>query len=273
MTGTGLRMGEVWDRTVDVLRGRAGILAGIALLTLILPGVVGGALGTIVPVAQPSLLVSLVRLVVLVSLILGMLAITAVASDPAVDRALALRIATRRLLPALGLLVLLVIVAVLLFIPAGALLALAGATISPAGSVDMTRAAPGYAALAGLSVLAAAVLGLWFSARIVPLFAIVVNERRGVRALRRSLALTRGATLKLIGVLILYFLVVTVAMLAATSVVGVAAGLALDEGPARFVGGLAGTLVSAGATVVQSVFYARFYVAAVEREQRMAPLA
>ncbi|WP_037488919.1 hypothetical protein [Sphingomonas phyllosphaerae] len=272
-----IRIGDVWDRTVDVLRGRAGILASIALMTLVLPGVVAGALGTIVPLPVPaSLAVPLIRLGVLVLLVLGVLAITAVASDPAVDRAQALRIGGQRLPPALGVLLALVIAAVVLFIPAGVLLALSGATMTAGGTFDMTRAVPGYTAGAGLYVLVAALLGLWLSARIVPLFGIVVNERRGIGALRRSLALTKGATLKLIGVLILYFIITTVAMLAATSVVGVIARLALGgdaPGSVRFVVSLASTLISAGATVLQSVFYARFYVAAVEREQRMAPLA
>lgn len=272
-----IRIGDVWDRTVDVLRGRAAILASIALMTLVVPGIVAGALGTIVPLPAPLLLVvPLIRLAVLVLLILGVLAMTAVASDPAVDRAQALRIGGQRLLPALGVLVVLVLAAILLFVPAAALLKLSGATMTAGGTLDMTHAAPGYTAGAGLSVLLAAVLGLWFSARIVPLFGIVVNERRGLRALRRSLTLTRGSTLKLIGVLILYFIITTVAMLAATSVIGVIARLILGgdaAGGVRFVVAVASTLISAGATAVQSVFYARFYVAAVEREQRMAPLA
>ncbi|MEG8038229.1 hypothetical protein QP166_02310 [Sphingomonas sp. LR60] len=272
-----VRIGDVWDRTVDVLRGRTAILTSIALVTLVLPGIVSGALGTIVPLPGPAALaVPLVRLAVLVLLILGVLAMTAVASDPAVDRAQALRIGGQRLLPALGVLVALVLAAIALFVPAGALLAISGATMGMAGTPDMSHAAPGYVIGAGLSVLLAIVLGLWLSARIVPLFGIVVNERRGFSALRRSLDLTKGSTLKLIGVLILYFIITTVAMLAATSVVGVIARLALGgdaPGGVAFVVAVVRALISAGATMVQSVFYARFYVAAVEREQRMAPLA
>lgn len=272
-----VRIGDVWDRTVDVLRGRAGILTGIVLLTLVLPGIVAGALGTIVPVSDPFVVaVPLIRFGALVLLVLGVLAMTAVASDPAVDRAQGLRIAGRRLLPALGVLTALVLAAIALFIPAAALFRLSGATLSGAGTPDMSHAVPGYAAGAGLLVLLAGLFGLWLSARIVPLFGIVVNERRGFGALRRSLTLTKGSTLKLIGVLILYFIVTTVVMLAATSVVGVVARLALGSdapGGVAFVVAVVRTLISAGATMVQSVFYARFYVAAVEGEQRMAPLA
>ncbi|WP_159754832.1 glycerophosphoryl diester phosphodiesterase membrane domain-containing protein [Sphingomonas sp. 8AM] len=272
-----VRIGDVWDRTVDVLRGRTAILTGIVLLTLVLPGIVVGALGTIVPVSDPFVAaVPLIRFATLVLLVLGVLAITAVASDPAVDRTQGLRIAGQRLLPALGVLTALVIAAIALFIPAGVLFRLSGATLSGAGTLDMSHAAPGYTAGAGLLVLLAALFGLWLSARIVPLFGIVVNERRGFGALRRSLTLTSGSTLKLIGVLILYFVLTTVAMLAATSVVGVIARLVLGgdaPGGVAFVVAVVRTLISAGATMVQSVFYARFYVAAIEREQRLAPLA
>lgn len=272
-----IRIGDVWDRTVDVLRGRAGILTSIALITLVLPGVVGAALGTVLPLGSAVAVAGpLIRLGVLVLLILGVLAMTAVASDPAVDRAQALRIAGERLLPALGVIVVLVLAAIVVFIPAGALLALSGATLSIGGKLDMSHAAPGYTAGVGLSVLLAVLLGLWFSARIVPLFGIVTNERRGLGALRRSLTLTKGSTLKLIGVLILYFIITTVAMLAATSVVGVVARLILGGdavGGVAFVVAVVSTLISAGATMLQSVFYARFYVAALERERRMAPLA
>jgi hypothetical protein len=272
-----VRIGDVWDQTVDVLRGRAGILAGIAFAALVGPGVIAAALGTIIPLAGGAMaLVPLVRLAVIVLMILAMLAVTAVASDPAVDRAQAFRIAGQRLLPALGLLVLLVVVAALLFVPAGVLLALSGARMNAAGTIDMSGAASGYSIAAAASVLLAVVLALWFSARIVPLFGIVVNERHGIGALRRSLALTRGATLRLIGVLILYFIVTSVAMFAGTMVVGVIARLALGAealGSVRFVVAVVSTLISAAATVLQSVFYARFYVTAQAQEQRMAPLS
>ncbi|KQN94266.1 hypothetical protein ASE95_05335 [Sphingomonas sp. Leaf231] len=265
-----VRISDVWDQTVDVLRGRAEILAGLATLTLILPGVLGAVIAGVAPP-----LTSLVRLATLILLIFGMLAVTAVASDPAVDRPQALRIAARRLLPALGALLVLVLAAALLFVPAGMLLALSGATMTAAGAIDVSQAARGYTAGAGLAVLLAAVLGLWFSARIVPLFGVVVNERRGFGALRRSMVLTRGATLRLIGVLILYFVVTSVTMLAATSVVGVVARLALGGdavASVKFVVAVVTTLISAGATVLQSVFYARFYVTAVTHDQPTASL-
>ncbi|MDR6789383.1 hypothetical protein J2Y58_002754 [Sphingomonas sp. BE138] len=272
-----VRISDVWDRTVDVLRGRAAILAGIAFLTMVLPAIAVGAVGNVVSVPTgASLLGSLIQLVVVALLVTGVLAMTAVASDPLVDRAQGFRIARQRLLPALGVSVALAIALLVVAVPIALFFVYSGAHLSAQGTVDMSQAAPGASVGIGLATIAGGVLAIWVTARIVPLFAVIVNERRGVGALRRSLALTRGATLRLIGVLILYFIVLAVVMLAVSSVVGVVARLVLGAeavGTVRFVLAVVSGLISAGATVVQTVFNARFYVAAVEREQRMAPLA
>lgn len=270
-----VRIGDIWDRTVDVLRGRAGILATIAALTIVLPAVVGTAVRLLVATRDPWLvLVPAVSLASVVLMILGVLAMTAVASDPAVDRAGAFRIAVQRLLPALGIVVALMVIAGVLLTPAVVLMALAGVSVNKAGGVVVPAVGTGLTAAAALAFLATVALGLWVSARIVPLFGIVVNERCGLGALRRSFALSRGATLRLIGVLLLYVVVAFVVALAATSVVGVVAGLTLgrESVVAALIIATVSAIVSALTTVVQSVFYARFYVAAVEREQRMAPL-
>ncbi|MGJ3627198.1 hypothetical protein AB5I41_10140 [Sphingomonas sp. MMS24-JH45] len=99
----------------------------------------------------------------------------------------------------------------------------------------------------------------------MPLFGVVVNERRGLGALGRSFALTRGAALRLIGVLILYGIVLVVVMSAATMVVGVVARLLLGADAAAtvaFIVAIVSALVTALGSVVQSVFYAQYYVAA-----------
>ncbi len=43
-------MGNVWDRTSEVLSGRGGMLAGIAALTLFLPGAINAAYVAYAPV-------------------------------------------------------------------------------------------------------------------------------------------------------------------------------------------------------------------------------
>jgi len=267
-----VRMGLVWDRTMDVLRGRGGILTRLAFLYLFAPGVVSAGVRSIAtPNSALALLAGLISLVSAVLLIIGVLAITAVASDPDVDTRRAQAIGVERLLPALAAVALIVVAVIALSIPIIVLIMQSGATLDPAtGRFDLSTASGGALNLAGLVTLALVVVGIWISVRLVPLFAVIVNERRGVGALGRSFRLTRGSVLRLIGVTILYAIVVLVALAAATSVIGLIARLLLGGDAAvavTFVVNIVSAAVTAVATVVQSVFYARFYVAARERDE------
>ncbi|MBW6532850.1 hypothetical protein KZ820_19065 [Sphingomonas sp. RRHST34] len=261
-----IRMATVWERTVDVLRGRAAILAGIAFVTLFLPTVSSAAVTSFVGDVQAARL--LASLVSAVLMLFGMLAITAVASDPRVDRGAAYRLAANRLPAAIGVTLVLVIALSLTFVPGTLALIAAGATVTATGMVEMQRAAAGPLALSAGLILVAAALLLWLGARLAPLFAVVVNERLGLGAIRRAFALTRGAAARLIGVLILYAVLVMVLSVAVRSVVGVVLRLLLDSDAAVLFGtSVALAIVSAGATVVQNAFYAQYYAAAREREE------
>src|SRR3546814_5010707 len=57
-------------------------------------------------------------------------------------------------------------------------------------------------------------------ARLLPLNSVVVAERRGVGAIRRAFGLTRGLALRIVGVVILFFVVWGVSAMAATTVLG-----------------------------------------------------
>lgn len=265
-----IRIGTIWDRTVDVLQGRGGILTTIAFLTLFLPAVASGAFRSFTDPGSAAMAAGLpIGLAVLVLMLLGMLAITAVASDPAVDRPHAFGIATRRLPATLGILLLLAVAGTLLVAPAGIALVMAGATFTPAGAMNVDRAAPGPLMLAGLLFFVFFLVALWLSVKLVPLFGVIVNERLGIRAVPRSFRLTRGSTLKLIGVLILYVVVCLVVASAANAVTGVVARLLLGaeaDATVAFLVAIVSAALTALATVVQTVFYAQFYVAAVARE-------
>ena len=262
-----ISMGTVWDRTKAAIAGRLNILLSLAVLFLFVPTVVQAVVDVMVnrPGEQSggsgilSLMVSILATV-------GTLAITAVATDPNVDRARAASLGTGRVLPALGIIILLSLAAVLIFLPGFALLLLSG--------FDMTRAQLGQAqgnlnlgmaAAGGLYFVVVSVLLFWATARFVPLLSIIVNERRGLGAIRRSFQLTRGSTLKLIGVLILFAIVCVVALFAATSVVGLISRLlAGPDQPGAVT--LAIAVVTASLTaffgVIQSVFAGQFYLAA-----------
>lgn len=277
MSGRQVRIGTVWDRTVDVLQGRAGMLAALAFGFMIAPTLIGNALTAFAPAGTAvQALAGLVNIAASLLLLAGLLAVTAVASDPAVDRRAAAAAGFRRLGPALGVLVVVILAAALVILPIAWLAVSSGATYNAvSGKVDVSRASGSGVALAGFLSIAAAIAGLWVSAKLVPLFGVVVNERRGMGALARSFALTRGATLRLIGVLILYFIVLAVVMRAATSVVGVVARLLLGAeagATVAFIVAIVSALLTALGSVVQSVFYAQFYVAARDAEG-VAPVA
>lgn len=263
---TTVRMGTVWDRTVDVLQGRTAILAGLAALYVLLPNAVSGLASAwaqsdmaLKPVA---VVISFINFALLVT---GVLAITAIATDPTVDRRRATGAALARFGAAIGVIVVVLLVVALVFVPAGVLLGMAGVRMTAAGQPDFARANGGLLALGSLYSLAALVLGLIVSAKLAPLLAVIVNERRGLGAVARAWQLTRGSTARLVGVILLYAVLLLVAMAAVSSVAGVIARLLLGADADVTVGaivGIASAVVTALATVVQTVFYAQFYVAA-----------
>lgn len=257
-------MGQVWDRTTDVLRGRAGILLPIAALSIFLPAVVNAALSNFVPVtsAATGLLSVLVSLAVVAATIWGTLAIVAVATDPATTRADAGAQATGRLLPAVGIFVALGIVLSLAFLPIVVALLRAGVDFTrPNPTISLARGTAGFISLYTLVLTA---FGFWLSARLMLLNPVIVNERAGLRSVTRSIELTRGLTWRMIGLLILFAVVVLVPTLAVQWVVFVVARLPLGESGiplARFLGSAAGAVVTTGFSVVAAVFQAQLYVA------------
>jgi hypothetical protein len=272
-----IKMGTVWDRTLDVIRGRMAILAGIALATVYVPGLLGPAYAAVTgQPADAGAVQGVIGIISAVLTMIGVLAMTAVATDPAVDGAQGVRLGAARLGPALANLIVLVIAFGVLFLPSIVALFTAGATVGVAGKVDVTGASGGLLMVSALLMIVALIVLLWFSARLVPLFAVIVNERRGLGAIPRSFALARGSALRLLGVIILFGIVLLVVMAAVGSVSGVIARLLLGgeaEAMVTLVVSLFVTLVTAAGTVVQTVFYAQFYAAALARDEAAAQLA
>lgn len=260
-------IGQIWDRTTLVLQGRGGALAAIAVPAIFLPAVVRVAVAAYVPASPANAPVrALVGIAVLLVSLWGHLAVVALSSDPAHLPAHARALATRRLLPAFGLLLLLgVAIGVLLLPPIVAI----GSVVTPATLAAMQAGAmpaipPGIGLFALLYLLAFALVLLVVGTRLFLLNAVIVNERLGVRAFRRSIDLTRGWTWRLIGLLILYLVVVGVAVLAAQTVVGVVARLILGAdhvATATFLAGVAAAAVATAFAVVVAAFSAQLYLA------------
>lgn len=264
-----VKIGDVWDSTTDVLGGRAGLIAPLAIAAFVLPSVLQSVIRLYSgPTPGTAALVALIGLGALIASLWGQLSVIAVASNPETTREQAGRVALGRLPANLLVLVVLAGIGLLLTLPIFAVLGATGFNFAAAanykGAGSMPPIAPAALAFLVLYMLALAVLGIWVSARLFLVNAVILNERRALGALGRSFALTRGLTLKLIGVALVFGIVFLVALLAAQSVVGLVFRLLL--GPANIatsllMAAIAAAFVTAAFTVVVQVFAARLYAA------------
>jgi hypothetical protein len=268
-----VKMGTVWDRTIEVLNGRTGMIAPIALLGIALPSVLRDGFaafstpGTIVF----ALVGATLAIAALVAVIWAQLAIVAIATDPATNAAEARRMAGKRVLPALGITMLLTFVAALFVVPPVIVLLNSGfdfAAAASGSSVQMTPPSANAAAFVALYGLAFLLVAIWIGARLVLLNPVILNERRGIGAIRRSVQLTKGLTWRIIGVLILFAIVMLVSTWAAQSVTGIIFRLALGAdgiATATFLSGVVATIVTTVFTALAAVFTAQLYVAVREK--------
>lgn len=273
-----VRMGAVWDRTVEVLAGRGATIARVALLTLFLPSVIQAAFPLVFEAGSAAKLAgALIGLVVFVVTLLGTLAITALASDPATDERRAYGIARATLPSTIGAVLLIGLAMVGLLIPGMVLIAASGFDFRAAQqNLPQTSLRSGPLLGASLYFLAFAAFAVWVAARLSPLYAVLVNERRGLRSIARAFALTRGLALRIVGVLILYAVVVTVAWAATAAVTGTVFRLVLGPdhpAPVAFLVAVATGAVLTGFGVLQPVFTARLYAAIREVREGAAPVA
>ena len=272
-----VKMGTVWDRTVEVLNGRTGMIAPIAVLGILLPSVVrDGFVAFSAPGTVTFALVGgVLTIVALVAMLWAQLAIVAIATDPATDAPAARRQASARVWPALGITVILMIVALLFVVPPIVVLIQSGFDFTAAAngsSVQMTPPSAGAAGFVGLYGLAYMIAVIWIGARLVLLNPVVLNERLGIGAIRRSVRLTKGLTWRIIGVMILFAIVTLVSTWAAQAVTGILFRLALGaDGIATvtFLSGIAATIVTTAFTALAAVFTAQLYVAV--REKSVTP--
>lgn len=252
-----VKIGDVWDSTTDVLAGRAALLAPFVAGALVLPGLVQAALTGLAP--GSSGLAGLLMIATALIALWGRLAITAIAMDPDTDAGAARSQATRGLPRLLGALLVLGAAAIVLFVPVFYAMTAAGfdwAALGEGRRPAMVALGPG----ANLYVVGLLALALWANARIrLLLTPVILAERRTVGAIGRAVNLTRGLTLKLIAVVILYYGVLLVCGLAVGIVFGSVFRLILPPGVAAFIGAALGVVVTALFDTVAHVFGARLY--------------
>ena len=261
-----VRMGDVWDRTTDVLSGRGRTLAGIAAVAIFLPGVVRNGYSLYVGQDTPAttLIGGLIGIIVSLVAVWGQLTLIALSTDPATTETQAAAMGRGRLLPAIGVGLLIGIGFGVFLLPI--FIALVGAGWSPQAmqAGQMPTLSGGQSGFIGLYALAYVIIFLWVAARLALWTAVMVNERLGIGAIRRSFALTRGITWRIIGVFVLYLIVLAISFTAVRAVTGVVFGLILGTGAKATVGFLAavaGGVVTAGFSTVAAVFTAQLYVA------------
>lgn len=271
-----ISMSTVWDRTAEFLSDNLGSILPIALAAIFVPAAVSGSLAELRPGAAPGLAASIGIASLLLALVTfwGQLAITALALDPALGRGTA-RIATRRLPAALLVTIVLLAAAVLLAIPVGVILAVSGVDMSGTATGAMPRVPPAAALWVALYVLLLLPVLLWLAARLAVVLPAVVGDRLALGAIPRSWRLTRGAALKIVGVLLLYVVVATVANLAATTTFGAVMMLIAGRGEdglslATVLTSIIGGAVATGFTVLGAAFTAKLYLALRARKEAAA---
>lgn len=264
-----VKISSVWDSTVAVLAGRAALLVPLAAIAFFLPAAGQNAIKLYGGASTgPTVFGFVYALLALILALWGQLAVIAIASDPATTQREAQRAAFSRVPAYLVVLLVLVGCGLVLAVPViGALIASRYDFAWAAAATDaasLPPIAPGTRLFLLFYTLALMAGGIWISARLFLVGAVVLNERRAIGALGRSVALTRGLTLKLIGVALLFLIVASVATLAAQSVIGLVFRLALGPNQiatAKFMAASAGAVLSAAFTVVTQVFAARLYAA------------
>lgn len=265
-------MSTVWDRTTDFLSDRLSIVAAIALPAVFVPNAVQGIVQPLSPTAGPFGQLGLSILTVALTLVgvWGQTALIALALEPMLTRGAAFRQATSRFGAAIGVALLLLLALAALTIPVWAILVGYGvdlAALADGAKPDVPTAAGLWIALYTIVVLPVVI---WLWARLLPVSAVVVAERRGAGAIRRAFALTDGLAGRIVGVAILFLIVVLVATLAAKTVFGSILRLVFGDvgaiNAASVVTAIVVALVSTIFSAIGCAFAAKLYLALRDRE-------
>lgn len=249
-----LSISKAWDETSAFVAGETRLLVPIALALLFLPAAVAGFIAPTPRGETPSSAVLLLMFGELLIAVVGQIAIARLALGRREPVGEALRHGAVRL-PALVGSVFIVALPLTLGI-----LVIAGvlANVAKSGASQ-----PLIAILAALAFVALVAASIVIGLRCLLNTAIAAIEPGGpLRLLKRGFALTRGHALKLLGAVLLIALGGVVAILALTSVVGLAVRLALGAPEPLTVAALLVALVGAAAQAVFSVLFTVFFARA-----------
>lgn len=262
-----VNMGNVWDRTAEFLSDNVGAIIPIALLGFFIPASIEGNFEALLTGADFGLvlILRLVQLGFAVLSVWGSVAITAMALDLVSERTPG-QIGLRRLPAALVVSIAILVCVMLAGLPVPLSLYLNGHDLNAIARGESVELTPMLAGGIAIYMIVVGALLLWITARLAVTTAVIVRENRVFGSLRQSWQLTRGAALRIVGVLILYLVVSWVAQLAAQTVFGsVFAIVAGDEGDGVTLAGVLTSIVvaavQAGFLVVLPAFTAKLYLA------------
>ncbi|MGN6375391.1 MAG: hypothetical protein ACTHMG_07530 [Sphingomonas sp.] len=272
-----VQMSAVWDRTTAFANGAMASILPIALLLFFAPIAVQLAIAPWVEGQLPA-----VRLIVMILFwaiaLLGTLAVAVLALNATTRASEAVRAAAARLLPAIGVFILLGIIAGVLALPMGIAFDLSGVDVAAldGGEPNLSGMSTGVALFLLIYAIAYVVVVIWATARLLVVEPVILAERRGAGAITRSFAMTRGLALRIVGVLLLYAIVSTVAVLAARTVFGAIFALVLPNGDGISAAGIATAIIVAAVSavfrVLAAIFVAKLYLAIVEATERHTDL-
>jgi len=261
-----VKMSIVWDRTAEFLSDNIAAVLPIALLTFFVPASIEGNFAAAMIGADEGLkiLLTVLQIVFAVVSLWGSLAITAMALDIASERSAA-NIATRRLIPALVVSIVMIVVASALVLPVPGILAFNGYDMAAMARGENVNMSAGVASFIVLYLLALTLFLLWLIARLVVATPLVVRENRVLSALGQSWRLTRGTALRIVGVIILFAIVSWVAALAAKTVFGSVFALVAGNGDGVTLSSVMASIVVAAVQsafmVIPPAFTAKLYLA------------
>lgn len=253
----------LWDRTTAFIADHLGAILPVAVLGLFLPT---AALQSLMPFAAGHPPVVPVLFVCGLASAWAQLVLIALSIDPAAGKTGAIRLATRRFPTQLGIGLLVGVMLLVALLPFGIAIGLAAAARGVAPTQNYLSNLPTGVVLFLLGyALLFVVAMVWLGARILPWSAVVLAERRGLRAITRAFRLTRGATFKLVGLILLYVVVAQVAQLAVTAVIGTVFGLFLDAPLPLILSKIAAAVVGTVFGVIAAIYIGQLYLALRDR--------
>jgi hypothetical protein len=253
-----ISMSAIWDESAALIRRESHLLVPVALATVGIGSVISGLTQPETPAEGLGAMGALGFILGNILGLIGNLAMMALALMPGMSVGESLRLAIARMPKMLGIVAVFLIALIVMMIPIVMILKMSGAQIS----ADMSpEDLPGIAILLVLVVGAAL---LYVSARLLTLSAIIVDRNPpAIDAIKSSFASTRGIVAKIVGVLLLFFVVTLVVSGAVASLSGILFGMLGKAVGVPLLGKgltvLATGMVSALLSIVSTVFGAMLY--------------